>query len=474
MFDTLCNLVPADSDYPPRVRQLAILEQVLNGTLYDVLPYDFHEERTEAGEYIPLRQRRPSIRYPLCRIVVEDSVSLLFSEGHFPAIDSPDRAVRAIFANIVKETRLNQTMISAAMKGATGSAALLLRVLKGRIFVDALDTMYLTPTWDPSAPDMLLHVDERYKVSGADLARNGYTIKALDRPFWFTRRWDKEGETWFDPTPVGEPPTAVVDTARSVVHKFGIVPIIWIRNLPGSPITGDKADGASTFAAAMHTQVEIDYQLSQAGRGLKDSSDPTLLLKDPALPDGELIKGAGNALVVSEKGDARLLEIGGTASAAVIEYVRTLRELALESIHGNRASPERISAAQSGRALELLNQGLISLADNLRTSYGESGLLELARLIVRASQVYRLVVLGETIAALDSSAQLSLKWPRWYPSTADDRQKDVQALTSLVTSGCISRETALKAIAACYDIEYSEDGILPITPVAAPSQSTGG
>jgi len=37
---------------------------------------------------------------------------------------------------------------------------------------------------------------------------------------------------------------------------------------------------------------------------------------------------------VSEKGDARLLEIGGTAAAAVIEYVRTLRELALEGIHG--------------------------------------------------------------------------------------------------------------------------------------------
>ena len=70
--------------------------------------------------------------------------------------------------------------------------------------------------------------------------------------------------------------------------------------------------------------------------------------------------------MVSEKGDARLLEIGGTASAAVIEYVRTLRELALESVHGNRANADRLTAAQSGRALELMNQGLIWLADNLR------------------------------------------------------------------------------------------------------------
>jgi hypothetical protein len=107
--------------------------------------------------------------------------------------------------------------------------------------------------------------------------------------------------------------------------------------------------------------------------------------------------------------------------------------------------------------LELLNQGLIWLADNLRTSYGEVGLLQLARLIVRASQIYPLVVFGERIEPMDVGAALALKWPRWYPMTADDRQRDVQSLTSLVAAGCISRETALKAIAACYDIEHVDD-----------------
>jgi hypothetical protein len=456
MFDTLCDLVPRDADYPDRVRKLALLKRVLDGTLYDVLPYHFHEERSESGEYVPLRQRRPSVRYPLCRIVVEDSVSLLFSEGHFPTIDCPDRAVRSVFANIVKETRLNLVMIEAAMTGATGSVALLLRVLKGRVFVDVLDTRFLTPTWDSAEPDTLVRVDERYKVSGADLVKNGYAIEDPDAQYWFSRCWDKNGEIWFEPTPVADPTQPIIDPLRSVSHRLGAVPIVWIRNLPGLPATGDMSDGACTFAAAMHTQVEIEYQLSQVGRGLKYSNDPTLLLKDPALPDGALIKGAGNALIVSEKGDARLLEIGGTASAAVIDYVRTLRELALEGVHGNRSSPDKVAAAQSGRALELLNQGLIWLADNLRTTYGEVGLLQLARLVVRASQIYTLVVFGEEIGPLDPTAMLSLKWPRWYPTTADDRQKDVQSLTSLVAAGCISRETALKAIAACYDIEDVE------------------
>jgi hypothetical protein len=355
-------------------------------------------------------------------------------------------------------------MTQAAMLGATGSVALLLRVLRGRIFIDVLDTKYLTPIWDNTEPDTLTRVEERYKVVGRDLARNGYTIDDPDGQYWFSRYWDKNGEIWFEPVPVSDPTQPVIDTDRSISHKLGAVPIVWIKNLPGLPSTGDSSDGACTFAAAMHTQVEIDYQLSQVGRGLKYSSDPTLLLKDPALPDGEMIRGAGHALVVSEKGDARLLEIAGTASAAVIEYVRTLRELALEGIHGNRASPDKVAAAQSGRALELLNQGLVWLADNLRTSYGEVGLLQLARLIVRASQMYTLVVLGEEIGPLNSSARLSLKWPRWYPTTADDRQKDVQSLMSLVAAGCISRETALKAIAGCYDIEHLDNQPTFVTP----------
>ena len=103
-----------------------------------------------------------------------------------------------------------------------------------------------------------------------------------------------------------------------------------------------------------------------------------------------MVRGAANALVVSEKGDAKLLEIGGTASQAVIEYVRVLRELALESVHGNRADASRLSVPASGRALELMNQGLLWLADNLRVSYGENGLLPVVRMMLRASQVFAL------------------------------------------------------------------------------------
>ncbi len=169
--------------------------------------------------------------------------------------------------------------------------------------------------------------------------------------------------------------------------------------------------------------------------------------------EGDLIRGAGNALVVSEHGDAKLLEIGGTAASAVIEYVRTLREFALESVHGNRADASRLSAATSGRALELMNQGLIWLADNLRISYGEGALLGLARMVLRAGVQYPLRLGDAALPTMDPAAPLSLIWPRWYPTTADDRQKDAQTLATLNAAELISRETALKSLADTYDIE---------------------
>jgi hypothetical protein len=344
-------------------------------------------------------------------------------------------------------------MTDAAIRGSVGSVAILMKVLNGRIFFQVMDSIYLTPTWNPREPDTLLMITERYKVAGAQLSNSGYDIPDRTIDYWFQRSWDDDAETWFLPSAISDGLPTEVDMTRTVRHGLGFVPVVWIRNLPGHSATGDPNDGMCTFRSAIDTQIEIDYQLSQAGRGLKYSSDPTLLLKEPIGADSEIIKGAGNALVVSEKGDARLLEIGGTAAAAVIEYVRTLRELALESIHGNRASPERLTSAQSGRAMELMNQGLLWLADNLRITYGEVALLSMARMIVQASTRYTLRTTKGDVPPMDPTTALSLKWPRWYPMSASDRQLDATTLTTLMKSGLISRASAIKAIADAYDID---------------------
>ena len=439
MFQAICDLIPVDRDMPARFRRLDVMRRVLDGTLYDLLPFDFYEERSAGGEYVPLRRRRPAVRYALARVVVEDSVSLLFSEGHFPSVVSPDEAVRAGLVAVGRDCRLNQVMMDAAIRGSVGSVAILLRVLRGRVFLDVMDTACLTPGWVPDVPDQLASIVERYKVPGAELVAAGYNVVA-EGTYWFERRWDTEWEEWFQPVPVGSSSLPVRDEERSVRHGLGFVPVIWIRNLPG----GATPDGGCTFRAAIETGIEIDYQLSQAGRGLKYSSDPTLLIKEPAGLEGELVRGAANALVVSEKGDARLLEINGTASHAVLDYVRLLRELALEGVHGNRADASRVSGSTSGRALEMMNQGLVWLADQLRVSYGEGGLLAVLRMILRAGQVYPITALGR----VDAEAAVGLEWPPWYPATSEDRARDAGTVVSMIEAGLIDRATGMRLLAA--------------------------
>jgi hypothetical protein len=449
VFGTLRKKIGADSDYPARVAALTVLRAVLEGTIYDCLEYEFHQEKTDSGEYVKLCDRRPSVRYNLSRLLVEDSISLLFGEGRFPTVSCTDQDAMKTLADIMEEVGLCEVMQDAAFRGSVGSVAILMRVLKGRLFFDVMDTVYLTPAWDPEAPDTLLSVTEQYKVRGDALAAMGYDIDDADMPaqFWFRRIWDGVAESWYLPwkvNPSADDPGPRLDEAKTVEHKLGFVPIVWIKNLSG----GNETDGASTFRAAIDTQIEIEYQLSQAGRGLKYSSDPTLLIKEPAGDGSPIIRSAANALVVDEGGDAKLLEINGTASAAVIEYVSTLREMALETIHGNRSSADKVSAASSGRALEMLHQPLIWLADKLRTSYGNRGLLPIVHMIVAARAKVPLKMLGQDMPEIPATLRFALEWPPWFHPTVGDKRSTADRISGLFDDGLLSRETALTNLQA--------------------------
>ena len=447
--------MPRDRDLPDRTSRLLALEAVLEGRQYDGLPYPFSTERSGAGEYVPLSERRPSVRTGLCRVVVDDSVSLLFSEGHFPAITATLLKTSEVLRKLIKETALNETMLLAATRGSVGSVAILFRLVSGRPFFDVLSTAYLQPEWSREDSRRLVRVTERFKVNGSALRAQGYDVDPDDK-YWFKRVWDENSESWFIPVSVGSIlPQDKQDPERTAKHDLGFVPIVWVRNLPGD--TAGGVDGACTFAPAIDTVVETDYLLSQAGRGLKYGSDPTLVLKDGGNGfTGDRVGGAATALVLPPEGDAKLLEINGNAAAAVLAHVKELRSIALESVHGNRVNPDRIGAAQSGRAMELMCQGLIWLADRLRVSYGEGALLQLLRFVCFASARLPggIEVMGERYRELDASG-LGLRWPAWFAPSFADRQAQASTLATLVGAGIMSRQTASAVVEGNYDIEDS-------------------
>jgi len=476
-FRTLKDGYPKDPDFPARTHHLLALSRVIDGKLYAELENAFSEEKNEAGEYIPLKDRRPSARTRFCQTVVSDSVSLLFSEGHFPEVDCKDENTRTALAKVIKEACLNGVMTEAATRGSVGSICVLMRVLESRVFFDVMPTAYLTPKWKAKAPDTLESVTERYKVKGGILKDDGYTIPAdqLNDDFWFQRIWDSAAETWYLPQTLEDAKTGkkpAVDTKQTVKHMFGFVPMVWVKNLP----CGDNdIDGAPTYPSeAVDTQIEADYLLSQGGRGLKYQSDPTLLIKEPTFKESAdpVVKGAANALVIGAEGDAKLLEINGDASNAVMEWVKALRETALEGMGGNRSNADKLSAAQSGRAMELMNQSLIWLADKLRVSYGEGALLTLLCMVVKASDKFSLKdKRGRALPAMSQTEDIALRWPKWYPPTYADQNTQATTLGELRGSGLISQETAVKSLADSYDIEDVDEELKRIKADDPPPNS---
>jgi hypothetical protein len=484
MFKQIMQSIGADKDYPARALLIDMYTRVLEGRLYDHLQYAFCQEYDGQGNYIQLRDRRPSVKYNICRIVVDDSVSLTFGNDHFPSIVCKDESIVDFAKDLIEETSLNSIMMEAATYGAVGSVVIVMRIYNGKVFWEVKTTQYLTPTYDPENPRCLIKLTEKFKVKGSELIELGYGIKEQEKnqDFWFLREWNAQDEVYYKPYKVADKKAKpVVDKQRTFHHGLGFVPAVWLKNLPKP----GSIDGWCSFALAIDTNIEIDYQLSQGGRGLKYASDPTIILKlddqmsftdnngmDVAqtitLNDGSsasiqgfpagssgkrVIRSANNALTVGKDENVDLLEISGAAAKAVMDFARCLREYALESMHGNRANADKVNAAQSGRAQKEMNQALIWLADKLRISYGDEGLIKLIEMVVKATHVFDVCVNGVSYKNLNANEKITPKWPNWYPSTPQDLVQIATATKIHTDTGHMSKETAIKNIAEDYGVK---------------------
>lgn len=470
MFNFIKSQIEWDKDLSERSKMIELFTRVYEGEIYNHLKYFFFQERDFSNTYIPLHKRQPSVKTNFCKKVVDDSVSLLFGTDHFPAIVHKDGDQRQKLEDIIKHYKLQDLMILAATIGCVGSVCIFVRVFEGVLNFEARTTKYLTATFSKKCPCRLQKLTEKYKVKGSILIQSGYKPQLIKKPngiYWFEREWDEINENYYLPYLVNDKDAKrKIDKDRSTQHGIGRVPAIWFKNLPN--VKPDSIDGACTFpVSVIDSQMEFDYQMSQLGRALKYSGDPLLVLKlendmetmaNNAQSDGNgnkrIIRSASNALVISPEDEAKLLEISGEGSKAVLEYTRALREYMLECLSGNRSNADKVNAAQSGKAMQAMNQALIWLADKLRVSYGESGFIELLKLIIDISNMPgKGIDIGNGyVQNLDKNEKISLRWPDWYPETPDDKVQSANALKTLSDGGFISTDTGTKVIADNYQI----------------------
>ncbi|BCK75792.1 hypothetical protein EMQ_1398 [Acetobacter aceti NBRC 14818] len=352
--------------------------------------------------------------------------------------------------------------------GAVGSVAILVQAIENELVVELKRTCFLEPTFSLLDPRKLVYVREQYIVDADGLKKAGFG-EFPDGNYWFTRDFTEFETIWYDPIPVeysADKNTQLIrDEARCTQHGLGVIPIVWIKNLPSAD--PNAPDGKCTFSAGIDAMIDADYLLSQTVRGLRYSSDPTMVLSvdEYQISNGltsSFTKDASHAIALPQGSDAKLLEINGTGAAAALNMWQALRSLALEAMHGNRAHGDRVSAAQSGRAMELMCLGLTWLVGRLRRSYGDCGLVSVINLITLITQKFPdLKIAGQSYGELQAK-NISLVWPAWFEPTFGDMQTIANAVQSAKTAGVVSMDTAVRMMKPATHVQHVAEEIKKI------------
>jgi hypothetical protein len=481
MYDVIKSKIPQDRDYPDRYYPLMLYKRILDGTLYeDAFEYGYHQEYIGDDfhpRYIVEAERAPCINtgLNLMRSVVEQSVSFLYGEDRFPRIMVSDVPTKEWLDSVILDTHLVHIMQDAVTKGSIGSVAIHLKVLQDRFFPVVMETIFLTPTFDPEQPDTLLKVVERRKVRGSDLALAGYAIDEADfgKWYWFHRQWDNYDETAYVPYQVGSEQEDKFrlrrDDKRSVRHGLSLVPFVWIRNLVG---TDNDIDGRCTFEPAIENCIQIDYNMSRADRALKYNADPLLMVKTrkPTEMQG-FIRKSENALVLDPQGDAKILEVSGDAAHAILDTIEELKDEAMQSMHGSRADPDKLATSNSSVAQRLLYLPMVQLASHLRISYCESGLVDLLKMMMVIACQIPIKVLGKYGAQPDADQVIHLAFNDFFPPTPFDQQLIAQTVVSLTEAGILSKRSALANLSKYFDFEDLDEEIAQIAKEQDESQA---
>ena len=439
----MLNQIAARIKYPEWVRycarysRLDLLDRCLDGTLYDVLPYSYYDERKTNGDPVPMKDRRPAAQFHLPQLVARSCARKLFSGRHIPRIRNADNPKLALeFEKNLTNWKLWEALIEAASRGSVGSVAVTFRVSEDqRISFSVWPSKYCTPTFDDMGQLAALRV--AYVTTAAQLEAAGAEGLNPTRMYWFVRDYLPTSEINYVPlehdqwNPVGvNIAEGIALTPREeITHNFGFVPGVWFRNLAG----GETPDGLCTWRPALENSIELDYDLSQSGRGVRYNCAPQLvvigqLAGDTTDDDGVLHRGPADYLQFNAAhktedgetiggGDAKLLEMDGAGTKAALDLTERLRALALEQICASRKNPEQIKGVLSGRAMEYLDEDFNDLVMELRTAYDP---IELVGKVAMA------LGMDDLVGGLVS------QWPRLYAPTVQDIALLIPALIAAI------------------------------------------
>ena len=430
-----------------------------------------------SDDSVATRERKPTVRLRLTKQAVDTVNSYLFGERRSPTFNVPDDpAATEVIQNLFRTSGLSRKLGEVGRLGnLQGEVAVafhklddafdvefltvdLARVTLGRH--DKLRAQQLGVSFDD-----VLDLDEFWREFIYDYT-GAVISEVLHRRTWTTDQTIEYLPIDLRTTPalvaaLGSPDEVLglqdlpwqVDEERTVTHDFGFVPVEWI---PNGEIANDVEGHPLLTDAEFDLEDEINYVLSQAGRGIQYNGEPLTVFLNVAgtrnrNPNGqqtELERGAGNTLALrpqsdQQPADAKTLELSGSGQMVAMEFARDLRAALFEVLQIVRHDPQLFAGTLSGVALERILGPTISHVSRLRPYYGKG----LARLLSK---------MAWSLGELERGTLASPTWPDVVEKTTDDIMMDISVAGDAMDRGLIRREEAIQRIAPYFGVEDPE------------------
>jgi len=434
-----------------RDSKLEMLDSYYESRQYDHLaPWD--TKPAEGCAPLGLYQKQPKFKFPFARNLSSRITSKLFGDDVFPKlliVDSPDD--QAFIRAVVDAAELKSKILEPTRRTInTGSVFIRFKITGGAYKISWFKSKYCYPVFQDNGE--LESIVIKYVFEDPSETDD----EGKPKKKWYKLELTTSKETLYDNPPFSaesdrEPEFQVVD---EFVHNFGFVQGEWWKSTEDD----DSPDGYGLISDITDFIDELCYSLSQSSKSVAYNQDPQLAFK--GVNDDEvaqLIRSVTKSWNLGPNGDAKYLEagLGGVEKAIALrdKVIQNIGDLTRATIQ----DPEKlVGAAQSAKAMEILNGPLMDLVSEYRNVF-EKQFRKLVLKLAWATLLSKSLGIDIPIEVPDSyipaTWDLTLKWPRIFKLTLDDIQKMVNLANTAASGNLIARKTGTRYLAEEFGIE---------------------
>ena len=426
-------------------------ERTYLNTLFDNLHLPFHQDFIGDGEsrrYVPIEDRKPLIKVPIGKQIVETVISYTFGKGNFPKVQASTLAdlfsdgasgdiVNARLQRFVNALITKSFLPSAITEAGRYALAMkrcivYFKYVYGKPVIEVLNYKWVcNEVFDPKDNRILLSFEYRSLTEMPD--ENGDICV-----YWNCRKFDATGEYTYKPVKAEEsvePVFTTLDDERTYEHNLGFCPAI---------IMQPNREEESIFASQVENIRQYSYFVSVIIMGMRKNVNPQRIWMGENPPTTQDFIRSNDSIWQMPEGKFLSDAPNPQSYMYALDMEHRLREIILR---GSRVVEIPNENYQSGEALKMKIAPELNLVQETRTELGDRGMVDLIMLMIRVTiamiKSKKIIIdesgdeveeingvnLGPGIEIPDTNPDdidISLGWGEIFIPTAQSKNLDIQ------------------------------------------------